>query len=101
MPSFSYVAINHLGKRIKNSVDAASLENARNSLRAAGDVKFTLVVSMSSMWLCRVALCYLLCYTFNMGLDGVWYAMYADWMFRIIFFVTRFARGKWKSCKVI
>ena len=36
MPSFSYVAINHLGKRIKNSVDAASLENARNSLRAAG-----------------------------------------------------------------
>ncbi|MBR6535116.1 MAG: MATE family efflux transporter [Clostridia bacterium] len=72
-----------------------------NSLRAAGDVRFTLVVSMSSMWLCRVALCYLLCYTFNMGLDGVWYAMYADWMFRIIFFVTRFAKGKWKSCKVI
>lgn len=72
-----------------------------NCLRAAGDVKFTLTVSMVAMWLCRVALCYLLCYTFDLGLDGVWYAMYADWIVRIVFFLPRFISGKWKTYKVI
>lgn len=72
-----------------------------NCLRASGDVKFTLAVSMASMWLCRVALCYLLCYRFGFGIDGVWYAMYADWVVRLIFFVIRFIHGKWKTFKVI
>ena len=36
MPSFSYVAVNRLGKRVKDSMEAASIENAKNSLRAAG-----------------------------------------------------------------
>ena len=36
MPSYSYIAINRAGKRVKNSVDASSVEAAKNSLRAAG-----------------------------------------------------------------
>ncbi len=36
MPSFSYIAVNRAGKRVKDNVDASSLEAARNSLRAAG-----------------------------------------------------------------
>ncbi len=72
-----------------------------NCLRGAGDVKFTLAVSMLSMWLCRVALCYFLCLNMQMGIYGVWYAMYADWIFRIIFFVYRFAKGKWKTLTVV
>ncbi len=36
MPSYSYVAVSRTGKRVKDSVEAASLENAKNSLRAAG-----------------------------------------------------------------
>ena len=36
MPSFSYVAVNRLGKRIKDNLDASSMETAKNSLRAAG-----------------------------------------------------------------
>ena len=72
-----------------------------NCLRGAGDVKFTLAVSMLSMWLCRVALCYFLCLNMQMGIYGVWYAMYADWIFRIIFFVYRFAKGKWKALTVV
>lgn len=36
MPSYSYVAINRLGKQVKGNMDAASIEAARNSLRAAG-----------------------------------------------------------------
>lgn len=36
MPSYSYVAVNRLGKRVKDNMDSASIENAKNSLRAAG-----------------------------------------------------------------
>ncbi len=72
-----------------------------NCLRGAGDVKFTLIVSMLSMWLCRVALCYFFCYALEMGLYGVWYAMYADWLGRIVFFTYRFAKGKWKTITVV
>ena len=36
MPSYSYIAVNRLGKRVKDNVEAASIENAKNSLRAAG-----------------------------------------------------------------
>ncbi len=36
MPSFNYLAVNRLGKRVKGNVDAASMETAKNSLRAAG-----------------------------------------------------------------
>ncbi|MBQ8834982.1 MAG: type II secretion system F family protein [Oscillospiraceae bacterium] len=36
MPSYSYVAINRVGKRIKDKVDSPSVEAAKNSLRAAG-----------------------------------------------------------------
>lgn len=36
MPSFSYVAVNRLGKRVKDNVEASSMETAKNSLRAAG-----------------------------------------------------------------
>ena len=36
MPSFSYVAVNSLGKQVKANVEASSLETAKNSLRAAG-----------------------------------------------------------------
>lgn len=36
MPSYSYVAINRLGKQVKANVDATSVDAAKNSLRAAG-----------------------------------------------------------------
>lgn len=36
MPVFSYTAVNRLGKQVKDSVEASSLETAKNSLRAAG-----------------------------------------------------------------
>lgn len=72
-----------------------------NALRGAGDARFTMAVSMLSMWLCRIALCYLLTLRFGMGLRGVWVAMIIDWAVRMTAFIVRFARGKWRSIKVI
>lgn len=74
-----------------------------NALRAAGDAKFTMVVSMLSMWICRIGMSYLLgpAAGFGMGLLGVWLAMFCDWVVRAALFLTRFLRGKWKEHQVI
>ena len=36
MPAYNYVALNRAGKRVKDSIEAANIESAKNSLRAAG-----------------------------------------------------------------
>ncbi|MDE7170639.1 MAG: MATE family efflux transporter [Oscillospiraceae bacterium] len=74
-----------------------------NALRAAGDAKFTMVVSMLSMWICRIGMSYLLgpVQGLGMGLLGVWVAMFCDWVVRAALFLTRFLRGKWKEHQVI
>ncbi|HIV99507.1 MAG TPA: MATE family efflux transporter [Candidatus Ornithospirochaeta avicola] len=72
-----------------------------NFLRASGDVKFTMLVSIISMWLFRVMLARVLGITFSMGLEGVCWAMYIDWYCRGAFFVTRWLKGKWKEKTVI
>ena len=74
-----------------------------NVLRAAGDAKFTMVVSMISMWVCRIGLSYLLgaSWGLNWGLLGVWLAMFCDWIVRAVVFLIRFITGGWKKHKVI
>ena len=72
-----------------------------NSLRAAGDAKFTMWTSMISMWLFRVISSYILSVTLGWGLYGVWVGMYIDWICRSICFVLRFRHGKWLEKKVI
>ncbi|HKL60586.1 MAG TPA: MATE family efflux transporter [Sphaerochaeta sp.] len=72
-----------------------------NFLRAAGDVKYTMLVSMFTMWVFRVGSSYVLAFHFGLGVYGVWFGMYIDWIVRGMMFATRFARGKWKTKKVI
>ncbi len=72
-----------------------------NFLRAAGDARFTMMVSIISMLLLRLGLSYLLVYGAGLSLQGVWIAMYADWVARAICFCVRFAGSKWLNKKVI
>lgn len=72
-----------------------------NFLRAAGDAKYTMVVSIFSMWIFRVGCSYVFNIYFGLGLQGVWYAMYADWIARSVFFLIRFVRGGWKQKAVV
>lgn len=72
-----------------------------NFLRAAGDAKFTMIVSIISMWTLRVGGSYILAMNFGWGVYGVWIGMYVDWVARSIAFIWRFARGKWKDIQVI
>lgn len=66
-----------------------------NALRAATDVKFTMLTSIFSMWAFRIGLSYVLVLWANMGVMGVWVAMFADWVFRAILFFIRFCSGRW------
>ena len=68
-----------------------------NALRAAGDVKFTMWVSMISMWVWRIALSYILAIVFEIGVFGVWIAMTVDWVFRTSCFVFRFYKEKYRA----
>ncbi len=88
---------------IANSLFWPAAFTLPNALRAAGDAKFTMVVSMLSMWICRIGMSYLLgaSWGMNWGLLGVWLGMFADWVVRAGFFVIRFLRGKWLEHKVI
>ena len=72
-----------------------------NVLRAAGDAKYTMIVSAFSMWIVRFALSYLLIKQFHFGLEGVWYCMVIDWFVRAIFFSFRYRGGKWKTMTVL
>ncbi len=71
------------------------------ALRAGGDVKYTMVTAIISMWFCRVALCVFLVNQFHMGPLAVWIGMFSDWIMRGIFFGTRLRSGKWLTHKVI
>jgi putative MATE family efflux protein len=66
-----------------------------NGLRAANDVRYTMTVSICSMWICRIVMAYILSLYFGLGLMGIWIAMTIDWLVRAIFFSTRVLSGKW------
>lgn len=68
-----------------------------NTLRAAADVKVTMVLSIISMWVFRFGFSYLLAIEFHMGIFGVWVAMTIDWLVRGIFFVCRYRSGRWQK----
>lgn len=64
-------------------------------MRAVGDVRFSMMVSCISMWLCRVTLCVFLRRYMGFGPMGVWIGMFADWTVRGIIFAVRFKSRKW------
>lgn len=72
-----------------------------NALRAANDVKYTMYISMASMWVWRIALSYVLAITLGLGVLGVWIAMTIDWFCRSICFVLRFKKAKYKDMSLI
>lgn len=72
-----------------------------NGLRAAGDVKFTMYVSILSTIAVRLLLSYLLGIVWNLGVIGIAVAMVCDWILRAVVFAWREKAGKWKEFQVI
>ncbi|MDD3252201.1 MAG: MATE family efflux transporter [Lachnospiraceae bacterium] len=72
-----------------------------NGLRAAGDVKFTMYVSVISTIAGRLFLSYLLGIVLQMGVIGIALAMVSDWVIRAVVFIWRRKSGKWKAFEVV
>lgn len=70
-------------------------------LRAAGDVRFTMIVSCITMWVFRVSLCIFLCRKMGFGPIAVWIGMFTDWTVRAIIYTVRFLRKKWLNFEII
>ena len=78
---------------------------------AAADVRFTMIVSMLSMWGLRVVFAYILALEtvsvfglftisgFGLGVWGVWIAMMADWTVKAIAYMIRYLTGRWLKVK--
>ena len=68
-----------------------------NTLRAAGDVVWTMFIAIASMWTFRIIFAYVFSNYFDGGLMGVWVAMTIDWAFRGLCYVLRYRGHKWEQ----
>ena len=70
-------------------------------LRAAGDVKFTMVWSMVTTIGVRLLFSLLFAMALDLGVIGVAVAMCLDWCIRAVIFYIRFRSGSWKKYRLI
>lgn len=68
-----------------------------NTLRAAGDVVWTMIIAIVSMWTFRIITAYIFSYAFHLGLIGIWIAMTIDWTFRAVCYTLRYRGSKWET----
>lgn len=72
-----------------------------NGLRAAGDAKYTMYISLFATVIVRVALSYVFGIGLNLGVIGIALAMGVDWCVRAVLFYARYKSGKWLTFQVI
>ncbi len=66
-------------------------------LRASGDVKFPMIISICTMWFGRVLFGYLLGSVFGLGVLGIWIGMYLDWLLRAPIYILRLRKRDFKK----
>ena len=67
-----------------------------NTLRAASDVKFCMILSIISMWVFRIAFSYIIAVRMGMGVLGVWIAMTIVWAVRAVLVIIRYRGKRWQ-----
>ena len=72
-----------------------------NSLRAARDVRYTMFVSVGSMWIVRIGLGVLFAKFLGFGMFGVWMGMFIDWYVRATFYIIRYRGDRWQLKSII
>lgn len=68
-----------------------------NTLRAANDVRYAMIVSVCSMWIIRIGLGIFFAKHMGFGVFGAWMGMICDWYVRSTFFVIRYRGDKWEG----
>lgn len=67
------------------------------ALRATGDVMYSTVVSVVSLFIGRIAIGYVLTIVVGLGVPGVWLGMLLEWLVRAVLLRTRVKGDKWLS----
>lgn len=66
-----------------------------NALRAANDVRITMLISIFSMLVFRLGFSRIIGINMGMKIIGVWIGMVIDWVFRVICFTLRVRKKLW------
>ena len=66
-----------------------------DSLRGAGDTKTAAIVSIFGGVIVRFFFGYLFAFALGMGLVGIWWGIFADWLARCLIVVPVILRGRW------
>ena len=69
-------------------------------LRAAGDVRYALIVSLISVTIIRTISTWTLVNIFHLGLVGVWLGILTDQATRFVLMGHRFRQGKWLDIRI-
>jgi len=72
----------------------------QGAMQGAGDTKANMWISLSCNWLIRLPIAWFLALNFNMGTDGVWYAMASSVVVCAAWCALRFRSGKWLKVRV-
>lgn len=67
------------------------------ALRAAGDVVFSTVVSVTGLFIGRIVIGYILTITLGLGVPGVWLGMMVEWLLRAVLLRFRVKGDAWLS----
>lgn len=86
---------------IANAVIFPFADPLGKGLRAAGDVRFTMLISLFTTIGVRLVLSILFGIVLNLGVIGIALAMCMDWLARAVIFYVRYKQGKWKSFELI
>jgi putative MATE family efflux protein len=70
------------------------------ALRGAGDTRWPLIFTMLGYVGVRIPLAYVFAHSLSWGVEGAWYAMVADVVFRCVLVSFRFWHGGWKWVEV-
>ena len=72
-----------------------------NGLRAAGDARYTMYVSIASTLVARLAMSWVLATLLGWGVYGITWAMILDWAVRAVIYLIRWRQGKWRQMKLV
>ncbi|MEX2536594.1 MAG: MATE family efflux transporter [Trueperaceae bacterium] len=86
----SYLRINALSQPI---LAVAMVVNG--ALRGAGDTRAPLVATLIGRWLVVVPLAYILAFPLGMGVNGVWWALFAGTTVQAVLVAGRWLGGRW------
>ncbi len=69
-------------------------------MNGAGDTRSPMIIAFLANWIIKLPLAYVLAITFDIGIKGIWWAMFISLVFESAAILIWYKRGRWKHVKV-